>query len=176
MRVAELLGIMGCAHVSIGVESGVQSYREEVLNRKMSNQKIIEATRFLRENNIHVSAYNMIGLPGMDRKHVFETIKLNKAAKPNSTIVSIFIPFPDNELTKTLIEKGLIKTKEIKSHLGTVPNIKIKEMEEKEIIGLFNTFNLYVKAPVFLYPFIRLLERQDRIINFVRKIVYKFVR
>jgi anaerobic magnesium-protoporphyrin IX monomethyl ester cyclase len=175
-RVAELLGIMGCVHASIGVESGVQSYREEVLNRRMSNQKIIEATKFLRKNNIHVSAYNMIGLPGMDRKHVFETIKLNKEAKPNSSIVSIFIPFPDNELTKTLIRKGLIKSTEIKSHLGTTPNIEIKEMNEKEIIGLFNTFNLYVKAPTFLYPVIRVLESQNLFANFARKMLYKFVR
>ena len=175
-RVAELLGIMGCLHASIGVESGVQSYREEVLNRRMSNQNIIEAIKFLRENNIHVSAYNMIGLPGMDRKHVFETIKLNKKAKPDSSIVSIFIPFPDNELTKTLIQKGLIKTTEIKSHLGTVPNIEIKEMMEKEIVGLFNTFNLYVHLPTFLYPFIRILEKQNSISDLVRKVIYKFVR
>lgn len=175
-RVAELLGIMGCVHVSIGVESGIQSYREEVLNRKMSNEKIIEATRFLRESNIHVSAYNMIGLPGMDRKHVFATIKLNKEAKPNSSIISIFIPFPDNDLTKALIKKGLIDTTEIKSHLGTTPNIEIKDMKEKEIIGLFNTFNLYVQLPTFLYPVIRLLEGQNMFANFARKLAYKFVR
>lgn len=175
-RVAELLGIMGCAHVSIGVESGVESYRSDILNRKMSNKQIVEAIKHLKNNNIHVSAYNMIGLPGMDRKHVFETIKLNKEAKPNSSIISIFIPFPDNELTKTLIQKGLIKTAEIKSHLGTVPNIEIKEMKEKEIMGLFNTFNLYVKLPIVLYPIVRLLESQNVLSNFARKIVYKVVR
>ncbi len=175
-RVAELLGIMGCVHASIGIESGVQAFRKEVLNRSMSNEKIIEAIRFLRENNIHVSAYNMIGLPGMDRKHVFETIKLNKEAKPNSSIVSIFLPFPDNELTKALIKKGLIKTNDIKSFSETVPTIEIKDMKEEEIIGLFNTFNLYVKLPTLLYPFIRFLEKQNALSNFVRKSVYKFVR
>lgn len=175
-RVAELLGVMGCIHASIGVESGVESYRKEVLNREMSNRKIIEATRFLRKNKIHVSAYNMIGLPGMDRKHVFETIKLNKEANPNSSIVSIFIPFPDNELTKTLIRKGLIKSAEIKSHLGSVPNIEIKEMKEDEIMGLFNTFNLYVKAPSIFYPLIRHLEKTNAVTAFIRKLIYKLIR
>ncbi|WP_420264236.1 B12-binding domain-containing radical SAM protein [Candidatus Magnetominusculus dajiuhuensis] len=175
-RVAELLGIMGCVHVSIGVESGVQSYREKVLNRRMSNQTIIDAVRFLRANNIHVSTYNMIGLPGMDRKHVFETIKLNKEAKPNSSIVSIFLPFPDNELTKTLISKGLITTTEIKSQLGATPNVEIKEMKAEEIIGLYDTFNLYVELPTFLYPIIELLEKQNPIANLARKVLYKFVR
>lgn len=175
-RVAELLGIMGCAHVSIGVESGVQIYREKVLHRRMSNQQIIDAIQNLRNNTIHVSAYNMIGLPGMDRKHVFETIKLNKKAKPNSSIVSIFIPFPDNELTKTLIQKGLIKNTEIKSHLGTVPNVEIKEIREEEIIGLFNTFNLYIKLPGWLYPFIKILESQNYFTNFARKFIYKIIR
>lgn len=175
-RVAELIGMMGCVHVSIGVESGVEEYRKEVLNRSMSNEKVIEATRLLRENNIHVSAYNMIGLPGMDRKHVFETIKLNKEAKPNSSIISIFIPFPDNELTKSLIQKGLIDTRDIKTYSETVPSIEIKEMKENEIIGLFNTFNLYVKLPTFLYPLIRLLENQNTLSNFIRKFAYKLIR
>lgn len=175
-KVAELLHIMGCAHVSIGFESGVDSYRKEVLYRNMTNEQIINATHYLRANNVHVSAYNMIGLPGMDRKHVFETIKLNKLANPHSSIVSIFIPFPDNYLTKNLLERGLIKNSDIKSHMGTVPNVEIKEMTGEEIQGLFNTFNIYVKAPTWLYPFVRLLESNNTIAAKIRKYIYTFIR
>ena len=167
-RTAELLKIMNCTHVSIGVESGDEEYRERVFNRRMSNSKIIESISYLREEGIHVSAYNIIGMPGMDRKHVFKTIKLNKLAKPNSAIVSIFIPFPDNKLTNVLIEKGLIDPKKIEVADGNAQTVEIKEMSRKEINGLYNTFNLYIHFPEWTYPLIRLLESSNLIANFIR--------
>jgi radical SAM superfamily enzyme YgiQ (UPF0313 family) len=170
-EVARLLGEMGCLHVSIGVESGDREYRKNILNRNMSDETIINAIRSLRKNNIHVSSYNMIGIPGMDREHVFKTIELNRKANPNSSIVGIFIPFPDAELTKKLIEMGLLD-KDVIVTTGLYPSVKIKEMSDKEIRGLFNTFNLYIKLPKILWPLIRKLEKDNLITRLIRKIVY----
>ncbi len=175
-RTAELLSSMGCVHVSIGVESGVEEYRERVFNRKMSNKKIIGAITSLRKYGIHVSAYNMIGVPGMDRKHVFETIKLNKLAKPNSAILSIFIPFPDNKLTNSLIEKGLIDPSKIEVADGNVQTMEIGDMSREEIEGLYKTFNLYLKFPKWTFPFIRLLEFSNPITNFIRSLLLKYMK
>lgn len=174
-KTAELLSIMGCVHVSIGVESGVEEYREKVLNRKMSNKKIIEAVSYLQKYGIHVSAYNMIGLPGMDRKHVFETIKLNKAAKADSAIVSILIPYTDNRLTQSLIEKGIIDPNKIEIADGNIPTVEIKDMSKKEIQGLYNTFNLYLKFPEWSYPLIHLLESPNPLTNSIRYLLLKCV-
>jgi radical SAM superfamily enzyme YgiQ (UPF0313 family) len=171
-EVARLLSEMGCLHVSIGVESGDSEYRRKILNRNMSDETIIGAVRYLRKYNIHVSAYNMIGIPGMDREHVFKTIELNRKANPNSTIVGIFIPFPDAELTKNLIKMGLLDEKVIVT-TGLYPSVKIKEMSSEEINGLFRTFNLYIKFPKFVWFIVRMLERDTALTNFVRKVVYK---
>lgn len=168
-EVAELLSKMGCIHVSIGIESGIESYREKVFNRKMSNKKIIDAVRFLRENGIHVSAYNIIGMPGMDRKHVFETIKLNRLAQVDSAIVSIFVPIPGAKITRSLIEKGLIDPDNIRIADGSTPTLEIKDMTKAEIEGLYNTFNLYLRVPEEFYPLIRILEFSNPLTNFIRK-------
>ena len=175
-RTAELLSIMGCVHVSIGVESGVEEYRERVLDRKMSNKKIIEAITYLQKYGIHVSTYNMIGIPGMDRKHIFKTIRLSRLAKPDSAILSIFIPFPDNKLTNSLIKQGLIDPGKIKVSIGNVSTVEIKDMSKKEIEGLYNTFNLYIKFPEWTFPFIRLLEFSNPITNFIRSFLLKCVQ
>lgn len=172
---AKLLNEMGCKHVSIGVESGVEEYRKKILNRHMTNRQIIGAIHSLKNEGIGVTAYNMIGLPGMDRKHVFKTIELNKIAKPQSSVVGIFIPYADNELTKLLIKRGLINGSDICVGDGMEPSVKIKEMSNKEIVGLFNTFNLYVKLPKILYAAIRILEANNWIIKKIRKILYRII-
>lgn len=174
-QTAKLLGDMGCIHVSIGVESGVQQYRSEILNRKMTDEQIINSIKYLKDNNIKVGAYNMIGLPGMDREHVFKTIELNRKAKPDKSIVSIFIPM-DNELTKSLINKNIIKKEDIKILNGTEPSIDINDMSKSEIVGLYNTFNLYIKFPKYFYPLIRILELENVITAGIRKILYKVIQ
>jgi radical SAM superfamily enzyme YgiQ (UPF0313 family) len=171
---ARLLSEMGCLHVSIGVESGVQEFRKNVLNRNMTDEKIIDAVRCLRKHNIHVSSYNMIGIPGMDREHVFKTIELNRKANPNSTIVGIFIPFPDAELTKKLVSMGMLNEDAIVTN-GMYPTVKIDDMTDEEINGLFNTFNLYIKFPKFTWSFIRKLEKDNIVSRFVRKTIYKIL-
>ena len=175
-EVAYLLKKMGCIHVSVGVESGVEEFREKIFNRKMSNEKIIKCIRLLRDNDIHVSTYNIIGVPGMDREHVFKTIELNKIARPHSSLVSVLIPFPDADITKNLIRRGIIKMEDIQ-HIGSglYPTIEIKEMSQKEINGLYNTFNLYVKFPRILYPIIKILEKENVITRVIRKIFYKIL-
>jgi radical SAM superfamily enzyme YgiQ (UPF0313 family) len=174
-EVAKLLKKMGCIHTSIGVESGVEEFRERVLNRRMPDERIIKAVHLLRENGIHVSTYNILGIPGMDRNHIFKTIKLNKAARPHSSLVSVLIPFPDTEITKNLLKDRIIKEEDINIGTGLYPTLDIKDMTRKEINGLFNTFNLYVKFPRILYPFIRLLEKENKITISIRKFLYKLL-
>ncbi len=175
-RVAELLATMGCVQASMGIESGVPEYRVDVLNRRMSDQQIVDAVHHLKAHDIGVSTYNMIGLPGMDREHVFRTIALNKRSGSDSSIVSIFVPFPDNELTKFLLARGMIRTTDIKYSKGTAPNVEIAEMSAEEIVGLFRTFNIYTKVPRALYPLIRPLERENRVTRTARKVLIHFLR
>ena len=176
-RKAELLGLMGCKHVSIGVESGNEEYRENVMGRKMSNRQIVNAIHWLKRNGVKVSTYNIIGMPGMDRKHVFETIDLNREAKADTSIVASFVPYPDSEITRRLINKGMLDPGKIKIVTqGTEPTIEIKEMSADEIKGLYSTFNLYLNLPKFTFPAIKMLERSGHVTNFVRKQIYRLMR
>ncbi len=174
-EVAELLNVMGCIHVSVGVESGDEEFRKKVFKRYMSNDRIIKSIHSLRKNNVHVSAYNILGVPGMDREHIFKTIELNRQAHPHSSLVSVLIPFLDAELTKNLIKDDLLREEDITIGTGLYPTVEIEDMTHDEIRGLFNTFNLYVKAPKILFPLIKLLENSNFIAVFIRKMLYKII-
>ena len=142
----------------------------------MSNEQIVKSIKLLTSKGIHVSAYNIIGMPGMDRKHVFETIKLNKEAGPSSSIVSVFIPYLDNDMTKKLVQDGLLNPAKIRVSNGLYPTVEIDAMSSKEISGLYNTFNIYMKFPKWAYSLVKILENGNFMTTAIRKIIYTMMR
>lgn len=64
---SESLGYLkdaGCCEIEIGVQSGVEKIRRELLNRNMSNQTIKEAINLIKGKKISVITDNIFGLPG----------------------------------------------------------------------------------------------------------------
>ena len=108
-EMAEALAEMGCRVVCMGIESGNPWLRGEVLNRHMSNQRIIDAFAACREAGIKTVSTNMFGLPLEDTSMVLDTIKLNAACHPDTIQVSTFIPYPGTDLFRLCREKDLIE-------------------------------------------------------------------
>jgi anaerobic magnesium-protoporphyrin IX monomethyl ester cyclase len=94
--------------VNIGLESGSERVRREVLKRKYSNEDIVSAVRQAREHGLQVGFYNLIGLPGETRKDFLETVKLNRECRPDWFLLSVFFPYPGTELYDLCEEKGLL--------------------------------------------------------------------
>lgn len=105
----KLLKEAGCTQVYIGVESGNEELRKIVLERTMSNELLKDSFERLHRNGIRTFAFNMVGLPGEDRKKALATIKLNVELCADDSIVSVFSPYPSTVLYSTSIEKGFIR-------------------------------------------------------------------
>jgi len=97
---AALLKKSGCARVHIGVESGSEKIRSVVLNRKMSNEDIINAFLTVKRFGMKTVAFNMVGLPQEDENDILDTIELNRKIKPSWIILSLFQPYPGTEILK----------------------------------------------------------------------------
>jgi len=106
---AKLLKEANCKQVYLGVESGDEELRKLVLERTMSNEALKKGVERLHENGIRVFAFNMVGLPGEDRKKALSTIKLNASIKVDDSIVSVFSPYPSTILYEISVEKGYVK-------------------------------------------------------------------
>lgn len=171
----ELLKEMGCICVNMGVENGDEDYRREFLLRNISNKSIINAFRIVQEVGIETRAYNILGLPFETRKDIFKTIELNRKCKPYSTSLAIFVPFPGTRLRELCIEEGLIDKDLECIGDGTAPNIKSGSISESELMGLYNTFFLYIKAPKILFPLIRLCEKDNWILKKLRRLLIRLV-
>ena len=100
---------MGCVVVCMGIESGNEWMREKVLNRRMSNRRIVEAFAACRDAGMKTVSTNMFGLPLEDTSMVLDTIRLNALCHPDTIQVSTFIPYPGTELYGVCEDEGLLE-------------------------------------------------------------------
>jgi radical SAM superfamily enzyme YgiQ (UPF0313 family) len=94
--------------VNIGLESGSERVRRDILKRNYSNQDVMRAVSAARKQGLKVGFYNLIGLPGETRKDFRETARINRACQPDWYLLSAFFPYPGTELHKTSLEQGLL--------------------------------------------------------------------
>ncbi|MEJ2733789.1 MAG: radical SAM protein [Anaerolineae bacterium] len=101
-----LLRDAGCHSVSMGIETGNDRLRNDLLKRRMSREQILEAAHLIREGGLHFTTTNMIGLPTSTLEDDFETLELNIQARPSYAHVFIFQPYPRTELGEFTREHG----------------------------------------------------------------------
>lgn len=103
----------GCTTLNIGIESGSEKLRKDVLNRHNTNEQIIKAFKIAKNADLAVYSFNMIGLPFEADTDVQKTIKLNQKIKPDFLQVSIFQPYPGTKLRDLCQKKGWLSEKDI---------------------------------------------------------------
>ena len=101
-----LLREAGCHSVSMGIETGNDRIRNELLKRRMSREQILEAARLIRQGGLHFTTTNMIGLPTSTLEDDLQTLELNVQARPSYAHVFIFQPYPRTELGEFTREHG----------------------------------------------------------------------
>jgi anaerobic magnesium-protoporphyrin IX monomethyl ester cyclase len=104
-----LLKEAGCASVGMGLETGNEALRNEILNRNLSDEQIVEASRLIREAGIGLLTTNMLGLPGGTLALDFETLVLNHACRPDYANAFLYQPYPRTELGEYAREGGFVE-------------------------------------------------------------------
>jgi len=103
-----MLKSAGCDRVSIGIESGNDHVRNDIMNRKMSSEQITAAFDLARKYGFQTNAINIIGVPGETEEMLWDTIRLNRRVKPTSSGVNIFYPYKGTKLGDWCFEQGLV--------------------------------------------------------------------
>jgi radical SAM superfamily enzyme YgiQ (UPF0313 family) len=162
----------GCQAIAMSIESGNSYIRQEILNKKTTNEKIIESFNLVREIGLRANSQNIIGLPEESRKEIFDTIELNRKARPHAVSANFLIPFRGTEIKKICVARGYINDSFIASDgIRERPVLKLPQISEEELVGLQRVFSLYVKLPKITYPLIRICEND----NYFSSILYRFL-
>lgn len=98
----------GCHAICMAVECGNERIRNEVLNRAVSNEEIVEAARRFREAGLRLFTFNMVGIPGETDEDILDTIRLNRRIGADFADVSVFQPYPGTQAHAYCREHGLL--------------------------------------------------------------------
>jgi anaerobic magnesium-protoporphyrin IX monomethyl ester cyclase len=108
-----LLAGAGCSVVCMGIESGNEEMRRQVLRRNMGDEDIVKAFHLCRRYGMKTVSTNMASLPGEDLPALLDTIKLNARSRPDCMQVSTYNPFPNTRLYQLCREKGYLTDRRV---------------------------------------------------------------
>jgi radical SAM superfamily enzyme YgiQ (UPF0313 family) len=94
--------------IHIGLESGSEKLRREVLRRNYSNEDIVNAVRSARNHGLQVGFFNLIGVPGETFEDFKETVRMNRLCRPDWNFTYIFYPYPGTDLYFLCKKQGLL--------------------------------------------------------------------
>ena len=108
-----LFGALRKANVTmldIGLESGSERIRRDVLNRDYSNEEFFTVIRMAQEHGFLINLFIMMGIPTETYSDFMETVSVTRQAQPNQARLSIFYPYHGTTLYKLCEEQGLLET------------------------------------------------------------------
>jgi len=138
---------IGLFRIGSGIEHGNEEFRAKILNRRISNSKMIENFKIIHKCNLPFSVNNIIGFPTETRELVMETIELNKMIDANDVNAYYFIPFHGTPLRKMSEELGYCEPSLITDSITKDSPLKMPQFSQEAIKGLQRCFVMYVKMP-----------------------------
>jgi len=105
---AQYLKQSNCIRCIIGIESGNDKIRRDLLLRYMTNEQIITAMQAVKQAGVELWTTNMMGLPGESVEDIRSTIRLNAQGLGDGMKLFTFFPFPQTQLRKVAEERNLI--------------------------------------------------------------------
>jgi radical SAM superfamily enzyme YgiQ (UPF0313 family)/SAM-dependent methyltransferase len=130
----------GLYGVRVGVESGNERIRREVMNRRMTNEQIERVFGWLHEMDIHSRSYNIIGMPGDTPETIRETMRLNERLMPDQIQVSTFQPYPGTHLYELCRSKGYLSGRERSTFFAGDSVLDLPELPPEAIRELYKEF------------------------------------
>jgi len=160
--------------LNIGLESGSERIRSEVLNRHYTNEHIINAVSLAKTYGLKVSFLNMVGLPGETEKDFLETIEMNRKCLPDWSGITIFYPSPGTVLHALCKNKGLLKDRQVteiyKSAIIDLPGFKRSRIKKQHLWFEYNVYKGHRPVTQLLLKTLRLkVETSPALLNLYRK-------
>lgn len=148
-----LLKESGCYSVHIAAESGNDELRNKILNRSMSKEQIISASKLLEKHGIKFMLQNIIGIPEGNLETDLETLELNIKCKPDYAWVSIFQPYPGTKLGEFCKIKGYYKGdfRDLGNNFFDSSKLNFSNEYKNQLSNLQKLFAIAVEYPDLYY-------------------------
>jgi anaerobic magnesium-protoporphyrin IX monomethyl ester cyclase len=111
----KLLKNSGCELLLIGIESGNQKYRTDMMKRFMTNDQIISCFKRARKIGLLTWSFTMVGLPYETHLMLIDTLILNWKCRPDFVMASIFYPLRGTDLGDVCYKNNWVNQKKRES-------------------------------------------------------------
>ncbi|MGA1865124.1 MAG: B12-binding domain-containing radical SAM protein [bacterium] len=176
--IAKLLRDTNCHMIAFGIESGSERIRSDLLQRKYTNEKILEVSNLLKKYKIKFRTFNMVGFPSETRMEMFETLKINQTIKPNFPWCSIYTPYPETKLADYAISNNYL---DADFNFDNVPysffnDTILKNVDRDYILNFHSFFQLMVLFP-WISPLMKIFLKfpHNIIFKLIFKVTYSFL-
>lgn len=130
--------------INIGLESGSQRIRSDVLKRYYSNEDVINNVNLAKKYGLKVCFFNIVGLPGETAVDFEETVKMNRLCQPDWHFTSIFFPYQGTDLYNLCKRQGFLDQPLDTNMERRKAALDFPEMSKKQINKNFTWFDYYV--------------------------------
>lgn len=152
----------GCHMICFAIESGDERIRNDILRKKLSNERILETARLLRKYRLKFFTFNMIGLPTETIEQAFETLTLNAKIGTTVPYFTVFQPLPGTDIYNFSKDKGLLSAEIGVEHMEQFfffgDSIPLNQPSSPLLPNLHKLSFMAVKFP-WAMPAIRLLVK-----------------
>ena len=158
-KTARLLAESGCDAVEMGIQSGSERMRTEVLHRRVSNRQMESAMRALREHGIRTDVDLILGLPTEAKADLDETVELLRRGRPWGTYAFWLQYYPSTEIYALAKERGLLPSGTAQARAAGIH--REGDIPRDALARRYHAFITLV--PLLPDAFIRLCQRWDLI-------------
>ncbi|MCX7043891.1 MAG: radical SAM protein [Candidatus Sumerlaeota bacterium] len=133
-EIADALKASNCVRAVMGLETGSDYLRNEIMGKRVTSEQIRVAARLITDRGIELLTQNMFGVPDETPATVLDTIGLNIECKAGAMVLNFFQPYPRTRLAEQAQRLGLWDGNpdhiEDSSHFHVVINLKHKDVIE----------------------------------------------
>jgi len=144
-ELADDLRRAGCASVDIGVESGDEHIRNDVLGKNISDRQIEQAFTALHAAGLHTYSYNMIGLPFETPEMARRTYEMNRRISPSAGAVFYFFPYPGTQLKALAEANNLLRDgyDEVSSYTESI-SVNETHAAHRQLRAVYRKLKMYL--------------------------------
>lgn len=146
----------GCITMFLGVESADQQQLDRV-NKQLTIEKIRQAFKLSRENDIRTIASVVLGMPGDTKESIERTIKFVRELNPSYALFSLATPYPGTRFYQEAVQDNLIKVKDWSKYTLLSPVLETVDCSMDELKKMQKkAFRQFYLRPVYLMKQVRM--------------------
>lgn len=169
------------SYVKIGLESGSERVRREILNRNYSNNDYLRVVQLAKDCGLKVDTYVMIGVPGERLADFKETVECVRRGQPRVSDLSIFFPYPGTVLYQyckdnNLLPKKINKQLERRKVVLNLPGFSKRQIQRQSDWFYYNVYKGYRPLKDLLKMTKRRKARSSYLLSAVEESIRSFIR